>query len=108
MDDVVLGDVVHEVLAAEAEFAIHGRRGAFQERPGLGLVFGYVRVRVVEVGDGYDPVVHPHVRQHVEQRDGFEADLCACVPESRKHQSDADVGSENQMPLFRSEERTGG
>ena len=92
VNDMELGDVVHEMLATKPKFAIDRCRGAFQERPSLRLVLRDIGVRVMEVGDRYDPVVDPHVRHHVQQRDGFNSELCACVPESNERQSDVDVG----------------
>ncbi len=65
VNDVEFGNVVHEMLATEPELAINCCRSAFQERPSLGLVFGNVGMRVVEVGYGHDPVIHPDVRHHV-------------------------------------------
>lgn len=57
VDDVEFSNVVHEMLTAETKFAINRCRGAFQECPGLWLVFGDVGMGMMEVGDGYDPVI---------------------------------------------------
>ena len=87
-----LGNVMHEMLATKTEFAINCCRGAFQECPGLRLVFRDVGVCMVEVGDGYDPMIHPHIRHHIQQRDNSKSDPSACIPKSKEHQSNADVG----------------
>ena len=59
MNDMEFGNVMHEMLATKTKLAVNGRGGAFQECPSLRLVFGNVGVRMMEVGDGYDPVVYP-------------------------------------------------
>ena len=61
MDDVKLDDAVEDMFPDEAELAIDGGCGALQEGPGLGVVFGQLGVRVMEVCDGDDPVVDPHI-----------------------------------------------
>ena len=63
MYDVKLGNFVPEMLTAKTKFAINCCRGAC---PGLRLIFGDVGVGVMELGDGYDPVVNPHIWHHVQ------------------------------------------
>lgn len=64
--DVEFGYVMHEMLTAKPEFAINRCGGAFQECPGFRLVFGDVGMGVMEICDGYDPVVDPHIWHHVQ------------------------------------------
>ena len=59
VNDMEFGNVMHQMLATKTKFSVNGRRGAFQECPGLGLVLWDIGVRMMEVGDGYDPVVNP-------------------------------------------------
>ena len=91
MDDVKVSNAVHQVLSSKAEVAVDGGRGATEESPGLWLVFGDVGVSVVEVGDGDDPVVDPHVRLTIESEDHGPADQGADVPDSGENEADADV-----------------
>lgn len=84
VDDMEFGNVMHQVLATKTEFAVNCRGGAFQECPSLRFVFGNVGERMMEVGDGYDSVVYPYVRHHVEQSDSFQSDLCSCIPENNE------------------------
>lgn len=92
VDDVEVGDVVHQVLAAEPEAAVDRGRGALEEGPGFGLVFGDVGVGVVKVGDGYDPVVDPHVWLDVEEGHQGPADDLGAVVDADEGETDADVG----------------
>lgn len=61
MDDVVFDDVVEDMLADEPKLAIDCGSGSLEEGPGLGFEFGEIGMRVVEIGNGYDPVIYPHV-----------------------------------------------
>ena len=107
VDDMEFGNVLHQVLAIKIEFAVDGCGGAFQEFLSLRLVSGNVGVRMVEVDDGYDPVLYPYVRHHVQQSDSFQSDLCSCVPESDQRQANTSVGGQDEMLLFRTKQRTG-
>ena len=80
MNYVKFDDIVHHVLAGERKLAIHSRGRAFQKRPCFRLVFGELRVRVVQVGDHDDPVVDPHPGDDVEENDHAGADLGPGVP----------------------------
>lgn len=84
MNDMELGDIVHEMLPAESKLSINRCCSTFQERPSFGLILGHIGMRVVEVGNGHDPVVDPHVRHYVEQRNSLKSYFGACVPE-RSH-----------------------
>ena len=79
MNDVEFDDVVKHMLADEAKFSIHGGSSAFQEGPSFGLEFRKVGMRVVQVGDGDNPMVDPHIRLKVEERNDWEANLHRCV-----------------------------
>lgn len=61
VDDVELDYAVEDVFADEAEFAVDCGGGTLQKGPGLLVIFGNFRMCVVEVGDGDDPVVDPHI-----------------------------------------------
>ena len=69
MDDMKIGNVVHEMLPREAKISIDGRGGAFEERPGIRRVLGDGGERVVQVGDCDDPVVHPEVGLDIVEED---------------------------------------
>ena len=105
---MVLGNVVHQMLSTETKFAIDGCSGALQESPGLRLVLGDVGVGVVEVGNGHDPVVNPHIRHHVQEADGFPSDVLCCDVVGEDGQSKTDVRSQDEMPFLGTEERTAG
>lgn len=105
VNDVEVGNVMHQMLTTETEPAIDCCRGAFKERPRLWLVFRDVWVRMMEVGYGYDPVVDPHVGHNIQQRNGFQSNLGARVPKSNHGQSNADVRGQDEMPFFWTEER---
>lgn len=47
MDDVEVGDVMHEVLATEAQASVDGSCGTFQECPCFWFVFWYLGMGVV-------------------------------------------------------------
>lgn len=108
VDDVVISNVVHQMLATEAEIAVNGCSGTLQESPGLRFVLGDVGVGVVEVGDGDNPVVDPHIRHHVQKADSFPSNVLCCDVVGEDGQSKTDVRSQNEMPFLGTEERTGG
>ncbi len=36
---------------------------------------------MMEIRDGYNPMINPHIRHHVQKRDGFKSKPCARIPE---------------------------
>ena len=91
MDDMKVGNVVHQVLASEAEVAVDCGSGATEESPGFRLVFWNVGMSVVEVGDCYYPMVDPHVRLTIESEDHGPTDHSAGAPDSSENETDTDV-----------------
>lgn len=91
MDDVELDNAMENMFPDEAELTIDRGRGTLQEGPGLGFVFGQLRVRVMEVGDGDDPVIDPHIRLQIYESDGTKAEGGACKPESESGDREASV-----------------
>lgn len=59
MNDVVIGDIMHEMLAGEAKVAVDCRCCALQECPGFRFVLRHLRMCMVQVGNRHDPVIHP-------------------------------------------------
>ena len=65
-------------------------------------------MRVVEVGDGHDPVVHPQIWYCVEQHDSLRSYFRAYVPECCCRQADANVRGYDEVLLLGPEERARG
>lgn len=61
MDDMEFDDAMENMLANPAKFAVDCCCGTLEESPGLGFEFGQRGVRVMEIGDGHDPVVDPYI-----------------------------------------------
>lgn len=66
MNNMGIGNILHKLLPRKSNIPINPGSRTFQERPGLGFIFRDIWVRVVEVGDGHDPVAHLQVWYRVE------------------------------------------
>ena len=66
VDNMIVSNIMHQMLASKPQPTIDCGGSAAQERPRLRLVFRNVGVRVVQVRDSDDPVVHPEIRHHVQ------------------------------------------
>jgi hypothetical protein len=62
---MVVDNVMHEILSSPTEATVYGCSRASQEGPGIIVVFWQVGVSVMEVRDGNDPVVHPHIWNYI-------------------------------------------
>ena len=96
-------NIVHHVLANPAHFAIDCRSSTPEESPSFWLILWDIRVGMVEISDGDNPVIDPHVRDNVEQTDVLTAEYGAGIPQRASHGTDTDVRSKNEMPLLRTE-----
>ena len=61
VDYMEFDDVVKHVLADKTKLTIDGGCGPLEEGPGFGFEFGQTRMRVVEIRNGNDPVIDPHI-----------------------------------------------
>lgn len=60
-------DAVEQMFTNPAKLSVYRGGCAFDERPGFGLISRDVRMCMMKVGYGYDPVVEPKVRNEVEE-----------------------------------------
>lgn len=63
--DMRLDDAVQDVLPDEPKVAVDGSRCAAWKGPHVGCVMGEGWVGMLEVGDGDQPMVHPHIGQTI-------------------------------------------
>mmetsp|Transcript_17392 Transcript_17392/g.66240 ORF Transcript_17392/g.66240 Transcript_17392/m.66240 type:complete len:349 (-) Transcript_17392:165-1211(-) len=108
MADVAIRDVVEEVVQHRREGPIDRAKCAAEPVPLLGAVVGHEDVRVLQVGDHDQPVVHPHVWHPVVLQDLHDPELAAAEGEHADHQEHAHVGAHNvKVLLLRKKRRVG-
>ena len=79
VDDMIVDNVVEEETAAPAKAAVNGGCCPLEEGPRLGFELWQIWVGVMEVCDGDDPMIDPHVRHNVETSYHSPANLVARV-----------------------------
>ena len=104
VEDVGLDDAVEEVGADGPEVAVDGRGGAAGERPRLRAVVREGRVRVLQVGDGHEPVVDPEVGRDVPDGEGGGAVGVREGGEGGEREADAEVAEEDEVFVLALEE----
>lgn len=102
--DVSVNDAVEKVGANEAEVAVNGTEVAQGEVPGALGVVGNLGVRVVQVGDGNQPVVNPHVGNDPEKGHGLPVVLLGDKVKDVAHDAKAKVGDDDEVGLLGQEE----
>lgn len=108
VNDVVVDDVVKEVAADPAEITVNGGEGALNKGPALGLEVRDVGVGMVEIGDGNQPVVNPHVGLDVHEENHLPADVGRGKVEDVSHDGEAEIGDGNEDGLAGTEDGRGG
>lgn len=108
VEDVGFDDSVEEVTADEAEFAVDGCGGSTGEGPGVAFVVGEGGVGVLEECDGYEPVVHPEVRDDVPDEEVVEAVLAADKVEDCAGDEETEVAEEDELFVLLLVQRAGG
>lgn len=96
--DVSLSNTVEKVRTNRTEpVAVNRAKSATREGPCLGLVVRKSGVGVLEVGDHYEPVVAPQVRNDIVAEDVRETALGEQAPggESAERSGDTNVGNDN-------------
>lgn len=101
-------DAVEQVAVDPAHVAVDGGQGTLDKGPALGVKVLDVLVVVVQVGDGDEPVVNPHVGNNVEQEGGPGAVVLSELVDGGADEGQADVGEEDVQGLLGTEDARGG
>lgn len=108
VDDVRVNDAVEQVGSNEAKVAIDGAEVANGEVPGILAVVRNIRVGVVQVGDGDQPVVNPDVGNDPQERNRLPVKNLSRLVEDEAGDSKTNVGDDDEVGLLGKEENTPG
>ena len=108
VDNVLVNDAVEEVLANKAKVTVDGSESSLDKGPAVGLKVVDIGVGVVEVGDGDEPVMNPHVGGDVQEKDSPPAKHAGGEVDGIAHNGQAEIGQSNEDGLAGTEDGAGG